>query len=293
MKKIKIVSLTLLIGAMLAGCGAGDNAKQSSEDKKAAATEEKKEVKSGFTVDEVFEKAIKKSEKYESYHAESETTSNIESRAASSDLKIASTNSVKLQYVKDPLNLYMESDTSINSLSSNDTLNFNTKSYISDKGFYINEENTKQWVKYNDSDFKRMKAQLSKSLADQLVEYKKYSSEFDMEKKGTYYRIYVKKDSKKFNDFLQGIVNQQLTEALGNQPGYTVEDTSFKDVEYEISIDEETFDVLEIKSNFTLNGKIQDEVVDMKIQVDGNYSEFNKVKPTALPKEAEKKARSI
>ncbi|MFJ8261576.1 DUF6612 family protein [Rummeliibacillus sp. NPDC094406] len=70
-----------------------------------------------------------------------------------------------------PLNLYMESDTSINSLSSNDTLNFNTKSYISDKGFYINEENTKQWVKYNDSDFKRMKAQLSKSLADQLVEY--------------------------------------------------------------------------------------------------------------------------
>ena len=298
MKKLKVLSFTFLIGAMLTGCGAGDNGKQPSEDKKttATSTEEKKDVKSDLTTDEVFEKVIKKSEKYESYLAETKTTTEFESKSNSnsnSDLKAKSTNSVKLQYVKEPFNLYMETESSAKNLSNNDTLNFKIKSYINDKGFYINNESTKQWIKYNDSAFKSMKGQLTKNLSDQLVEYKKYSSEFKMENEGTTYHIYVKKDSKKFNVFLQGVVNQQLTELMGREQGNTVKDPTFKDVEYELFIDKETFDILEVKFNLTLNGKINNEKVDMKIQVDGNYSEFNKVKPTALPKEAEKKAKSI
>ncbi|AIY04319.1 hypothetical protein Plano_0354 [Planococcus sp. PAMC 21323] len=278
-----ISAATLSVG--LAACS--ETAKPASGDESAKGED------SDLTVQELYAKSVEASESITSLHADIVTDQTMEMQPDGMviNMKMDSV----MDMVIDPLAFHQTAETSIVSEDIDNTNPMNMEMYFTDQGMYIYENTMAMWLKMPDEGIEGLKELADQQTADpaqQLEELGEFQNDFTFEQTADDYILTLDASGEKF----QELMNQQLDKTLGQmeiEAQRTLEDMTIHSVNYTIYIDKESFLTNKMDMTMDMDLNIDGEIMNIKSDVQAEYSNFNEVEAITIPAEVLEEAQNM
>lgn len=293
MKKISMLILTALMAVVLSACSETanpvDSEPASAESKNNNETEEKAEMKSELTLQEVFEKSMEANQEIKSFATDLDLNQVMEIQGE----KMAMSSKMHMKFITEPITLHQKMTYNIE-LGAEGTQSFDTEAYLTEDGFYMYEPMENMWLKMpqelSDQILQMQNAQ--SNPAEQLEQLKAFVDDFKFEQNDTHYILTLKAAGDKFNQFLKETMKESLPEDM-LLDDEVFNSMKFNGVEYEIFVDKETFYTTDLNMLLDTETKMDGEVMKLKQDIKAAYSDYNKIDKIKVPQEALESAQEI
>lgn len=263
---------------------------------------------STLTLDEVFNKALAKQQDVKSMKATMTMTQAMEVSDGEETIKTNSSTNMTMAAVIDPMQFFIDGTVAMTEPESGEAMEMPLKMYMTAKdGMYMYEATEGAWIKFPSEMYNAMLGQagLQVSAADQLEMLKKFAKDFTLKEKANSYILTLNADGEKFTELIKEQVSALLP-MMESGTEETVEEVvtedeimaslnnlSFENIKYQLTIDKETFDIKNIVIDMTLALAIED--IKMKIDQKSTikYDEFNTISTITIPQEVLNNAKEL
>ncbi|MGE8206245.1 DUF6612 family protein [Heyndrickxia sp. NPDC080065] len=284
MKKLvlSLVSIMFLLG--LTACGQTADPVNSNG---------KSNKKDGLTLQEVFEKSTDASKKLKSVHSDMELKQTMNVPDQQAPMNINSTLSIDM--VLNPIAMHQQmkmtmegGDESVQGQS------MDIEAYMAKEGFFLQDPTSKQWVKMPE-ELSKQALQMPEDQvnpAEQLKQLKQFTDDFSFKQDEKQYILTLKASGEKFDKFLKETAKQLMPEQLkANEEVFN--NLTFNSMDYEIFIDKKTFNITALNMTQDLDMLIENQKVNMKQEMKGTYTNYNKITEIKVPKEVIETAQEL
>lgn len=261
----------------LAACSGTADVKPGTEDaNKNEPTAEAEDVKTELTIGEVLEKAQASSEKLESMHAKMDIKQSMSIPSLGQEMD--SDIQIDMDIVQEPLQMYqvMKMDMGEEGLAE-------IELYMTTEGFFMKDPESDAWMKLPEEYYEELMATMSAGADPtlDLEEFAEFTDDFTFEQNDNEYVLNLKASGEKFTKLIQ----EQLSSIEGMEGTEALEDMTIHQLDYEIFIDKETFDMTAFNLVMDMEMGIEEETIrivqDMKAQI----SQINDIKEITVPQE--------
>lgn len=279
MKKPLSILAGFLLIFMLAACNqTAEPVNNSQEEDKE--TEEVKEEKSELTLEEVFEKTTAASEELKSFSVVMDMTQEMSSDQEEA-LNMTIQSNIEMDAVTDPMAFHQKMK-----MAMAEGEEFETESYFSQDGMFMHDPSSGQWMKFPQDMtdvFLQMADQQQSNPADQLKQLEKFVDDFTFEQDDNQFILKLKASGDKFSDFLKETAVQSLPPELAQDE--VLNNMNITSIDYEIYIDKKTFYPSALNMNMEMAMTIEEQTINMKQQMKGEYKGYNEIDAITVPQE--------
>ena len=261
--------------------------------------------KADALAEEVFTKALEKQLEVKSMKATMTMTQAIEMSDGKETFKTNSTTNMKMDAVINPIQYFIDGTMAMTDPESGEVIEMPLKMYMTAKdGMYMYEATEGAWMKFPGEMFNDILSQtgVQASAADQIKILKDFAKDFTMEETATTYTLTLNADGEKFNQLIKEQVAAILptlgTEVEGDaaveeEVGKLLNNMSFDNVKYQVTVEKNSFDIKGIVMDMTL-GMAMDGI-KMKIDQKSNitYTEYNTLSTITIPKDVLDNAKEL
>ncbi|WP_370460220.1 DUF6612 family protein [Cytobacillus firmus] len=277
MKKSLAILTGFLMVLMLTACN--ETAKPVNESAAGTENEEaKKEEASEMTLEEVLKKSTEASEELKSFSVKMDMSQEMSSGAEGENMNIDSV--IDMNVTTEPMAFYQKMTMSMAEES------YDIESYFTEEGMFLYEAAKQQWMKFPkemSDDLLQMSSQQT-NPGEELKKLQEFVDDFTFEQDAKSYILKLKADGEKFNDFVKETAAETLPPELAAN-GEMLDNMNIKGVEYEIVIDKETFYPSVLNMIMDMEITAEGQTISMKQNMNGQYSNYNKVEAIAVPQE--------
>ena len=251
--------------------------------------EEGKEVnnKSELTLQEVYEKAIERQNTLESVSADINMNQKMELNDGTEAYEMGSSADMTMDMVSEPLSMHIDGAMTMADPATGENMNVDMEMYMSEEGFFMENPETKQWMKLPSEQFEAIAGQTVNQVnaSEQLKQFESFIEDFTFEQTETEYVLKLNAASEKFSEFI--LEQMRVTEMMGvtEEEQKIIENMKFDNINYVIKIDKETFDIHAMDTIFDIT--IDVEGKSMKVATDAKiaFNNFNEVEAIKIPQE--------
>ncbi|KAF0816402.1 hypothetical protein KIS4809_4799 [Bacillus sp. ZZV12-4809] len=279
MKKSLAILASFFMIFMLAACNETAkpaNGSSAGTEKEETNTEESSEM----TLEEVLKKSTEASQELKSFSVKMNMNQEMSSGAEGENMNIDSV--IDMDVTTDPMAFYQKMAMSMAGAEES----FDMESYFNEDGMFLYDAAGKQWMKFPkemSDDLLQMSSQQT-NPGEELKKLQEFVDDFTFEQDEKSFILKLKADGEKFNDFVKETAAETLPPEMAAN-GEMLENMNIKGVEYEIVIDKETFypNVLNMVMDMEITAEGQK--ITMKQNMNGEYSNYNKVEAISVPQE--------
>lgn len=262
---------------------------------------------SSVTLEEVFNKALAKQQDIKSMKTTMTMTQAIEVNEGKETFKTNSSTKMSMDVVIDPMQFFIEGTVAMTEPESGEAMEMPLKMYMTAKdGMYMYEATEGTWIKFPSDMYNAILDQVGvqASAADQLEMLKEFAKDFTMQDKGNSYILTLNADDEKFNKLIKEQVSalfsmmetgsEEETAVLAEEDILaSLNNISFENVKYQLTIDKQTFDIKNMVMDMTLAMAM--EGVNMKVDQKSTitYDEFNTITTISIPQDVLKNAKEL
>ncbi|MBL5767956.1 hypothetical protein B5V88_09800 [Heyndrickxia sporothermodurans] len=284
MKKLLISLVSVMFIFSLAAC---------SETADPVDSKVKPQKKDSLTLKEVFEKTTDASKNLKSVHMDMDLKQEMTAPSQPTPMNINSNMSIDM--VLNPLAMYQKMKMNVeggDDATQNQAMDM--ESYLTKEGFFLYDPASKQWM--------QMPEELSKQIlqmpeqqanpAEQLKQLQQFTDDFSFKQDDNQYILNLKASGEKFDQFLKENAKQMMPDGLKENVD-ALNNITFKNVNYEIFIDKKTFNVNSLNMTQEMEMAMEGQKINLKQEMKGTYSNYNKVNEIKVPKEVKDTAKKI
>lgn len=286
MKKTISIIFGAMLMLMLAACSQtaepvekDAESKQASGEKKQASQAKESEL----TLEEVFKKTEEANKDLKSFESQIKMNQIVDAAGEKQEIN----SDIDMKFITEPMALHQKMTMSIAGEKQE------IDAYLTKEGFYMYEPNEKMWIKLPE-EFSGQILQMSEGQTNpsgQLDQLKEFVDEFEFKQDDKNYILTLKASGEKFDQFLKDNVKETLPPEM--QAEDMMGDMKFNKVEYELLIDKETFYLNALNMVTDTDTEIEGQKMNMQIDMQSTYSNYNKVEKIEIPKEALENAQEI
>ncbi|KOS60424.1 MULTISPECIES: DUF6612 family protein [Lysinibacillus] len=251
---------------------------------------------SDLSLEQVYDKAVKRQEDIKSASAKAEVTQ--EAKMGSGDKAESFTSDTKMDVdvVTDPLGMHFSMTTTApDMLDEGDKNNeASVEMYMNkDQGIFVKDETSNQWLKLPSDDFDSILKETSSAAnaKEQLEQLKKFVGDFKFEQTDDAYVLTLDAKGDKFKELIDSEMEKSMKDL--NLQENPLDNLTINKMDYVLYIDKETFDTNKIDVNMDLKIKVEDEEFSSKTKTVVTYTEFNNLKTIDIPQEIIDNATTI
>ncbi|SOC18364.1 hypothetical protein SAMN05880501_11088 [Ureibacillus xyleni] len=285
MKKWGLAFLTSLVMFLLAACA------DTAEPK----TGTKEESKSELTLQEVYEKAIERQNTLESVSADMKMNQTLVFGSGEEKFEMGTKSNMKMDMIVDPLSMYMDGTMTMADPESGEDINVDMEMYMSDQGLFMQDSESKQWMKLPSEQFDMVMGQTASqaNAAEQLEALKAFIDDFKFEQTDSEYVLTLSAASDKFKQYM--LEQMQLNQMLGipEADQQMIENMSFDKINYTININKENFDILSMDMVVNMGIGVEGEEISMAMDTNILFNNYNGVKNITVPQDVIDKAVEV
>ncbi|MCP1146316.1 DUF6612 family protein [Lysinibacillus endophyticus] len=285
MKKWGYAFFTSLLVFVLAACS------ETAEPK----TGTKEESKSELTLQEVYDKAIERQNELESVSADMKMNQVITFGSGEEKFVMGTKSNMKMDMIVDPLAMYMDGTMTMEDPDSGDDINVDMEMYMSEQGLFMQDSESKQWMKLPSDQFDMVMGQTANqaNAAEQLEALKSFIDEFKFEQTDSEYVLTLSAASDKFKEYM--LEQMQLNQMLGvpSEEEEMFENMTFDKVNYTININKDNFDILSMDMVVNMGIGVEGQEISMEMNTNITFDNVNGVKNIVVPQEVIDKAVEI
>ena len=240
-----------------------------------------------LSLQELMNKSIEASNELKSFSATMEMTQKITSNVEEGPMNVTAT--INMDVITEPLSMYQTMKMNI---PGTDQL-LETESYLTDDGFFMYDQTTDKWLKFPDEMYDQIMS-LSNAQTDpakELERLQEYVDEFTMTEDESSYILNVKASGEEMTQFMKETIKENFPEIGSNVN--TLDQMSINELDYEFSIDKETYFPNKIKVNMDFEMTVENETVQIIQELAGSYSNLNTIEPIVVPNEVKDSAEEI
>ncbi len=281
-------TISIIFGAMLmillAACGqTAEPVKKDSEAKQGASEKDKADKEKELTLEEVFKKTEEANKDIKSFKSKMSMNQTVEIAGEKQDIN----SDIDMEFVTEPMSLHQKMTMNIGEEKQE------IDAYLTKEGFYMYEPNEKMWIKLPE-ELSGQILQMSEGQSNpsgQLEQLKEFVDEFDFKQDDKNYILTLKASGEKFDKFLKDNVKETLPPEM--QAEDMMGDMKFNKVEYELFIDKETFYLNALNMVTDMDTEVEGQKMNMNLDMESTYSDYNEVKNIEIPKEALENAQEL
>ncbi|MFS1517530.1 DUF6612 family protein [Bacillus sp. SCS-151] len=191
---------------------------------------------------------------------------------------------IYLDMVQEPLTMYQQM-----SISMGDMMNIDTESYFTDEGFFMYDSMSNMWQKLPSEQFENIMqmADNQQSPINSLKQMEKFVDDFELIEEDSQYIFKLSSTDEKMKDLITSMIPQdQLAGAgMADDIDQLMENMTISTLEYEITIDKETYYPKNISMIMDSTMTMEGETVGFYQEMTGEYSNFNEVNEISVPDE--------
>jgi hypothetical protein len=250
-------------------------------------SETTKENTSDVTLQNVFTKSLKQSEKLESLSATIDMTQLIE--FPSQEISMESTSKMDMDMVIEPLSLYQKGTTSMTmpgAETSEQLDEMQIESYMTDQGFFMSDSMSKKWTKLPADMYEQIMS-MSQKQADpsqQLKDLEMFMEDFTFEQTDSEYILKLSASGEKFNELIQKQLADTMPDMMVEEQEL-LKDMNVEKVNYEIFIDKKTFNMTTLNMVMDMTMAVEGEEMKLSQNMKSTFSNYNEVESIKVPKE--------
>ncbi|GGB56290.1 hypothetical protein GCM10011409_37340 [Lentibacillus populi] len=287
MKKWMLLIVAGVLALVLAACN-----------KTAEPTEgTSKEKESDLTAEEVYTKALETSEKMESAEVSMNLKQRMESEADSVAMDTESKFDTKM--TMDPMAVYLKGTTKMTMDGSEEKMpEMDMEMYMVDDGMYMFSDQLGggNWLKMEGTSMDAIQEMAGQqpNPSDQLKMLKDYAKDLSFEQSDNEFILKLSADGEKFNDLMQQTIKDslppELMQQMGEEGKQALENTKINSMNYEITIDKETFEMKTFNMDMDMAMKQNGSALNIVQNMESEYSNINKVDAIEVPADVKENA---
>lgn len=236
-----------------------------------------------LTLEEVYNKSIERQQELTSVSADLKVDQDMTLNVNGESIEVSAKSDMKMDMVNDPLSMYLNGTTT---MQGPESANVNMEMYMTEDGLFMHESVTNQWMKMPSEQFDAIMGQ-SAGQADpeeQLEALKGFINDFKFEQTDKEYKLTMDAAGEQFKQYMLEQMQQNNNMALPEDQ-QVLENMTFDKINYVITIDKETFDILNMYMVADLNIEIDGQSMSMKMDTKIVYNNFNGVQSIEVPQE--------
>lgn len=236
-----------------------------------------------LTLEEVYNKSIERQQELTSVSADLKVDQDMTLNVNGESIEVSAKSDMKMDMVNDPLSMYLNGTTT---MQGPESANVNMEMYMTEDGLFMHESVTNQWMKMPSEQFDAIMGQ-SAGQADpeeQLEALKGFINDFKFEQTDKEYKLTMDAAGEQFKQYMLEQMQQNNNMALPEDQ-QVLENMTFDKINYVITIDKETFDILNMDMVADLNIEIDGQSMSMKMDTKIVYNNFNGVQSIEVPQE--------
>lgn len=251
---------------------------------------------SDLTLEQVYDKAVKRQEDIKSASAKAEVTQEATMGSGDKEEKFISDTKMDVDVVTDPLGMHFSMTTTApDMLDEGDKNNeASVEMYMNkDQGIFVKDETSNQWLKLPGDDFDSILEETSSSAnaKEQLEQLKKFVGDFKFEQTDDAYVLTLDAKGDKFKELIDSEMKKSMKDL--NLQENPLDNLTINKMDYVLYIDKETFDTKKIDVDMDLKIKVEDEEFSSKMKTVVTYTDFNNLKTIDIPKEIIDNAQTV
>ncbi|MGE7693088.1 DUF6612 family protein [Lysinibacillus sp. NPDC094177] len=251
---------------------------------------------SKLTLEQVYDKAVKRQEDIKSASAKAEVTQEAKMGSGDKAEKFTSDTKMDVDVVTDPVGMHFSmTTTSPDMLDEGDKNNeVSVEMYMNkDQGIFVKDETTDKWLKLPSDDFDSLLKETSSAAnaKEQLEQLKKFAGDFKFEQTDDAYVLTLDAKGDKFKELIDSEMKKSLKDL--NLQENPLDNLTINKMDYVLYIDKETFDTNKIDVNMDLKIKVENEEFSSKMKTVVTYTDFNNLKTIDIPKEIIDNAQTV
>ena len=196
---------------------------------------------------------------------------------------IAMTFDATMDFILDPISMYMTMSTEVPDLGENITIEM----YLVENVMYMMDSYSGQWMKTTDDALLGSMNTMQMDPSQQLALFENFTEDFSLEEQDDQYVLtFTSKD----NSFME--IVKQLTPNLDQTPGLeeTLDSMTFNELSYTMNIDKESFLPTTFDMVVDMSMDVEGETLTIKQNSTGEYTNFDGVDSITIPEEVQSSA---
>lgn len=285
MKKTLPIIFAVFLMFLLAACD--QTAKTVNENLDVTNEKVEEENKSELTLEQVMTKSVEASEKIKSFAVQMDMTQEMSDGNQADVMNMDST--IDMKVFTDPMSIYQKMDMDMTEAGIENV--YTTEMYLSEEGIFVYDSAENQWTKFPQemSDQLMQLSDQQSNPSEELKKLEQFADDFVFEQDAENYLFTLNADGDKFTDFIKETVKETLPQDL-YADGEVFNNMKINQINYEIIINKETFYPTNIKTVMDMEISAEGETIHLKQNMEGTYSEYNKINEVKVPQDVIDKA---
>jgi len=251
---------------------------------------------SELTLEQVYDKAVKRQEEIKSASAKAEVTQEAKMGSGDKAEKFNSDTKMDVDVVTDPLGMHFSMTTTAPDMLDEGDKNNETsvEMYMNkDQGIFVKDETSDEWLKLPSDDFDSILKETSSAAnaKEQLEQLKKFAGDFKFEQTDDAYVLTLDAKGDKFKELIDSEMKKSMKDL--NLQENPLDNLTINKMDYVLYIDKKTFDTNKIDVNMDLKIKVENEEFSSKTKTVVTYTDFNNLKTIDIPKEIIDNAQTV
>lgn len=244
--------------------------------------------KSDLTLEQVYDKAVKRQADIKSVSAKMEMTQKTKAGSGDQAVEIAMDSKMEMDVISDPLAAHITGTMTVPDMASEDkkTMDMPIDMYMKkEQGFFMKDPTTESWFKLPSEQFDAILEQTASSAnaKEQLEQLKEFIGDFKFEQNDDAYILTLDAKGDKFKELIDSEMQKSMKDlGLEENP---LDNITIDKINYVLQIDKETFDTEKMDMNFDLKMKVEDQEISTSTKSVVTYTEFNHLKTIDIPQD--------
>ncbi|KYG91799.1 DUF6612 family protein [Metasolibacillus sp. FSL K6-0083] len=276
MQKKMLLALTG-VAVIAAGCSTTATPKENTTEK------------SDLSLEEVFTKSVERQSEIQSFNATITMTQVMDIGDGS---KADTTANLKMGAVKEPMQFFVDGSISMTEQTNGEKFDMPLKMYMTaNDGFYAYDSASETWLKLQqEASLEELlnQAGVQADASEQLKLLEKYADDFTFEQTNNEYILTLNASGDKFKQ----LIEEQIAMTMPDAPVEQLENLSFDDTTYQLTIDKKTYDMKEMKMDMIITMEMEGITAKIDQKSTTKYEDFNNTTIT-IPQEALDNAQEV
>ena len=237
---------------------------------------EAEEVKNELTIEEVLVKAQERSENLESMHAKMDIKQSMS--MPSLEQEMDSNIQLDMDIVQEPLQMHQVMNMDMGAEGQ-----VEIEMYMTSEGFFMKDPESDSWMKLPAELYDEMMASMSAGADPtlDLASFTEFVDDFTFDENDDAYILNLKASGEKFTKLIQ----DQLASMEGMNGTEALADMTIHQLDYEIFIDKETFDLTAFNLVMDMEMLVEGETLGIAQDISAQISQINDIKEITVPQE--------
>lgn len=248
-------------------------------------TQDEEETVSELTLSEVLERSTAASDSLDSFAVQMDLQQEM---SGVENLSISSV--IDMKAVTKPMAIHQKMNMEVPGSSEQ----VETELYFTEEGIYMLQPMGEGWMKLPTelSDQVMQSSPQQSNPAEELKKLQKFVDDFTFEQDESSYILTLSASGDKFQEFIDDAIQQSLTPEMTEGMDVTT-DMKINKVDYQITIDKETFYPSTLNMNMDMDITVDGETIHLVQKMNGKYTEYNQINEIIVPQEVIDSATEI